>query len=229
MFCCKIMMVIKLFLYPLEERMSKTWGVKRNAYWNECEVSVQTRGIEEHNAKKQMSPFLQFPVISLGSLLLIVNCIFLYFLSLSKMYNVNTSISMFVCLHSDGIHTVLNLVFFLCSNDLGDVHIQFHVILLKACTVVFHWMKLSLDINEGLVLGLLQKPRPADAQVSYIKWCRTMYTVGLLHPWILNLRFPTADAKPADREGWLYCNLSSLLLVGILVSVFSPFNTFRLQ
>lgn len=43
-------------------------------------------------------------------------------------------------------------------------------------------LHLSLGIHEGLVLGPPQIQKSSDAQVSHIKWRRTMHTVGPLHP-----------------------------------------------
>lgn len=47
-------------------------------------------------------------------------------------------------------------------------------------TLIHPKTKSSLGIGEGLVLGPQQIPRSMDAQVLYIKWHRTLHTVGPL-------------------------------------------------
>lgn len=70
-------------------------------------------------------------------------------------------------------------------------------------------LHLTLSIHGGLVLGFLQIPKSSAAQVTYIKWWRTMHIVSPLHPrfllWTENTVFnpwlvESTDAKPEDME-----------------------------
>lgn len=72
--------------------------------------------------------------------------------------------------------------------------------------ITFDFLKrlsLLLVSTRGLVSGLPWIPKFADVQVSYIKWGRTMHTVGPSHQWI-----PKLGSKiPFAIHSWLNLQL----------------------